>query len=142
MFEVDVAKQGETRATVDQKHVVFARRMSKCQKYGMELLCFANPKSRTQIDRSRANSFFSFVWKDLEGLESEKGDRTQPSEFMVSALRSLSSYVLGPDMIALDVKSHSASDGESDRILRRDIACGLNVQVLAFPVWTYVCMNV
>ena len=64
---------------------------------------------------------------------------------MVSALLSLSSYVLGPDMIALDVKSHSASDGESDIILRRmtNIACGgLNVQVLAsFPVWTYVCMN-
>ena len=57
---------------------------------------------------------------------------------MVSALLSLSSYVLGPDGTALDVKSHSASDGESETInFATNIACGLNViKVIAFPVWT------
>ena len=111
-------------------------RMPECQNARMPecpnaeskgLSCLANRKllisqELRSIDRSRANSFFSFLspGKIWRGLSLIKGDRsTQPSDFMVSALLSLSSYVLGPDMMALDVKSHSASDGESDIILRR-----------------------
>ena len=60
---------------------------------------------------------------------------------MVSALLSLSSYVLGPDGTALDVKSHSASDGESETInFATNIACGLNCnkghRVPCVDVWT------
>ena len=42
----------------------------------------------------------------------------QPVHFRFSALAlaDLSSHVLGPDMVALDVKSHSASDGVGERI--------------------------
>ena len=64
-------------------------------KYGMELLCFANPKSRTQIDRSRANSlvFFSFAFNefDLRGLSLKRETSLNPA---ISWFLLFSAYLL------------------------------------------------
>ena len=110
--------------------------------------CLAALQIRSQELRSNRERtpFFSFALNEFEGLESEKGDRTQPSDFMVSALLSLSSYVLGPDMIALDVTSHSASDGESDIMLLCDeyrvrSECSGPRVVPCVDVCLHECMN-